>query len=143
MPVRAFPQSFLGVAVNVIPVDLSQVLAAVVMSTPVASMYDGAHRKTVDDVPLWECDVTVAVEVGGASVLRLRIAGPAAPSVKIGQAVTLVGLRARVWELEGRDGVTRHGVSWSADAITPAGPPSAAGPASSAGPAGPGKRDNG
>jgi hypothetical protein len=112
---------------NVIPVDMSQVLAAVVMSGAVPAMYDGKQRANLDGIPLWECDVTLAVAGGGASVLRLRIAAAAAPPVSIGLPVKLGGLRARVWEMDGRDGVARHGVSWSAETITSAGLPTGSG----------------
>jgi hypothetical protein len=112
---------------NVIPVDPSALISAVVMSDPGPALFDGKQRTNRDDVPLWDLDVTVAVKGAGASVVRLRIAAASAPAVRMGQPVSLVGLRARVWEMNGR-----HGVSWSAESITPAGLP----------PAPTGKREN-
>jgi hypothetical protein len=104
-----------------IPVDPTAILTAIVMSEPVAALFDGAQRKTREDVALWEVDVTVAVRGTGASVLRVRIPSVAAPRVEVGQPVRLVNLRALVWEMG-----DRHGVAWSVDSLAPAGlPPTA------------------
>ncbi|WP_045880005.1 hypothetical protein [Pseudofrankia sp. DC12] len=114
---------------NVIPVDMSKVISAVVMSDPVPSLYDGKQRTNFDGVPLWDLDVTVAVSGAGASVLKLRVALASAPKVEMCQPVTLSGLRARVWEMNGR-----HGVAWSVETVAPLGATPPAG--------NPGKREN-
>jgi hypothetical protein len=103
-----------------IPVDGGEILAAVVMSDPIrATTFEGGERNTRDGVALWELHVTVTVRDAGASVLLLRV---------LGQLVTLAGLRGRVWEMGGR-----HGISWTATGVTPAGLPPAAAPAAKRG----------
>ena len=114
---------------NVIPVDMTQVVSAVVMSEPRQSVFDGETRQNRDGVPVWEFDLAVAVAGVGGSVIRLKIATATAPAVALGQPVTVTGLRARVWEMEPRPGApARHGVAWSADAVVPVGLPAAPGP---------------
>jgi hypothetical protein len=111
-----------------IPVDGGEILAAVVMSDPIrATTFEGGERNTRDGVALWELHVTVTVRDAGASVLLLRVPGER-PGVGLGQLVTLAGLRGRVWEMGGR-----HGISWTATGVTPAGLPPAAAPAAKRG----------
>jgi hypothetical protein len=106
-----------------IPVDSAQIVAAVVMVQPTAAVFQGEQRTDRDGLPLWEVQVTVAIEGAGASTLPVKIAAQSAPRLTVGQAVTFVGLRARVWEMD-----RRHGVSYSAREIRPLGTPSAAMP---------------
>jgi len=46
-----------------IPVDPTAILTAIVMSEPVAAIFDGTQRKSREGEALWEVDVTVAVSV--------------------------------------------------------------------------------
>ncbi|MBL7495092.1 hypothetical protein I6A84_30825 [Frankia sp. CNm7] len=106
-----------------IPVDPAAIVVAVVMGEPEAPLFNGEPRKTREGVPLHDVQVTVAVQGAGASTIKVRVAGEA-PTVQLGQPVTLVGLRAQMWEME-----DRHGVLWVASEIRPAGvptPPAAA-----------------
>jgi len=105
-----------------IPVDPAAIVAAVVMGEPVRSMFDGSQRADRDGVPQWEVEVTIAVAGAGASTERIKVAASSAPRLAIGQPVTVVGLKARSWEINGR-----HGVSFSAQEIRPitAGPAAA------------------
>jgi hypothetical protein len=119
-----------------IPVDPAQIVAAVVMGEPSAATFQGEQQVNQDGLPVWKVEITVAIADSGASTVPVKIAGRAAPRLSLGQPVTFVGLRARVWEMD-----RRHGVSYSAREIRPVGTPGPAGPAGAAGPA-VGKRES-
>lgn len=96
---------------RVVPVDVSQFLAAVAMSQaePVLDLTTRQQRKNRDGVVLFSVQVAVTGPDGTASVEAVRVAGTA-PQVRPGQFVELVGLTARPWAVGERAGVSFHAV---------------------------------
>lgn len=114
----------LGRVMKNVPVDMSQLSGLRCVSAPAAQTdYDSGAAK-VDQrtkLPVWL--VGVAVRKAGdrkASVIDVKVVAATAPAVAEGDALSIEGLEATLWENNGR-----AGLAWRAEAVTKAGAPSA------------------
>lgn len=83
----------------------------------------GAIRTNMDDVPMWDVEVTL-IEDNRAETVRLGVGEPGLPKgLTVGSFVRLTAPRAFVWQKAGRAGVI-----FSADALTIVQAPAAAAP---------------
>ncbi|CAI7977506.1 conserved hypothetical protein [Frankia sp. Hr75.2] len=102
---------------RVIPIDVSAFALTVAMGPAVPVMEQGGknQRGNAAGEPLFQVPIAFGTPDGTASVVNVRVAG-AAPTVQVGAPVVITGLVGRVWEMSGR-----HGISYSAVSVRPAG----------------------
>ncbi|MFF5296707.1 hypothetical protein [Paractinoplanes globisporus] len=112
-----------------IPVDLTRLTGVMCVSAPERkTTLEGELRKDREGNQLWVTGV--ALRRNGtrkASVIDVQTAAEPV-DVREGTLVALTELDVSVWEIEGR-----HGLSWRAASIYPAGSASGFGPASASG----------
>jgi hypothetical protein len=103
-----------------LPIDLSN-LTFIAGSDP-AGVLDMERRPRADKATgelLWGLDLVVLGGEDGAEVWPVRVVGEP-QGIQTGQALHVEGLTAMTWEIDGR-----HGISFRARLIEPAGPASA------------------
>jgi hypothetical protein len=102
-----------------IPVDVSR-LTFVVVTDPrpkLVSQHTGEVKTDRNGQTVYQVGLSAADSTGRVELVNVSISGE--PNVKVGQVVVPAGLVGFVWE-QIRNGETRWGIAYRADAITPA-----------------------
>lgn len=102
-----------------IPVDTSA-LSFVCVSAPRPKLVNqdtGEVKVDRDGRTVYQVGLSAANESGRVELINVAVSGD--PGVQVGQIVTPYRLTAFPWE-QTRDGVTRSGIAYRADSITPA-----------------------
>jgi hypothetical protein len=102
-----------------IPVDVSR-LTFVVVTDPrprLVSQHTGEVKTDRNGQTVYQVGLSAADSTGRVELVNVSVSGE--PQVKVGQVVVPAGLVGFVWE-QTRNGETRWGIAYRADAIMPA-----------------------
>lgn len=102
-----------AIPVKNIPVDTSALTTLVGGTITEATSPDGTQKRDRQGRPLFTVPVVAVADGGNADTMTVRVPGPVAQVAPL-TPITLVGLIARYWSMEGRSGV-----SFSAEKVAP------------------------